>query len=311
LLETASVVMQNYYASLEYQMIQRCGPFSRSESGLKMPTSADGARTLKIQIKLWPIIEGLLVRLNEAYTLGVKASKQSQEKLLALANLDSSILQITHKIKSLPLIKALEAKTQELLLTKDLKVAAETELSDVKHELSRCEVDVEQVVSRIEKDEKRLSSGLGTPKELEQLQHELGSLAKRRSELEDVELEVMVRVEALQERINALDSKISALSAEIEFMKSDKEREISELENAKQKNELDRGELATSIENELIALYEKIRSASEGVGAARLAGSQCEGCHLTLNAAELAKVKALADDEVFRCEECRCILIRV
>ena len=55
----------------------------------------------------------------------------------------------------------------------------------------------------------------------------------------------------------------------------------------------------------------EIRSTLDGVGAARLNGSQCEGCHLTMNAAEVTRVKALADDEVVRCEECRRILIRV
>jgi len=241
----------------------------------------------------------------------VKASRDSQEKLLALQNLDSSLIQLNHKLRSLPVTKALEIKSQEFASTRDLKVAAETEQSDVKHELSRCEVDVEQVVSRINRDEQRLASGQGTPKELEQLQHELGSLNKRRIELEEVELEVMVRLEGLNDRIKSLTESMAELEREISSLRNQKEHEEAEIISASKKNEEDRASLASAIEPELLALYEKVRVSLDGVGAARLNGSQCEGCNLTMNAAEVTRVKALANDEVVRCEECRRILIRV
>jgi predicted nucleic acid-binding Zn-ribbon protein len=60
----------------------------------------------------------------------------------------------------------------------------------------------------------------------------------------------------------------------------------------------------------MLALYEKIREASNGIGAAALAGNQCKGCNLTLNTIELQRIAGLAEDEVVRCEECRCILVR-
>ena len=241
----------------------------------------------------------------------MKVARDIQEKLLALQNLDASLAQLDHKIKSLPVIKILEEKSQLLAKNRDLKIAAETELSDVQHELSRCEVDVEQVVTRIEKDEKRMSSGTATPKELEQIQHELGSLARRRSELEEVELGVMVRVEEIQNRIAELVSTIATLTNEIGELQEVKSREVSTMEDARSQNQSDRIALSALIEPELLALYEKIRVASDGVGAALLKGSQCEGCHLDMNAAEIARIRALSDDEVVRCEECRRILIRV
>lgn len=241
----------------------------------------------------------------------MKAAREAQEKLLALQNLDSSLIQINHKLRNLAVAKELDSKLQEIGSLRDLKVAAETEHSDVKHELSRCEIDVEQVVSRIERDEKRLSSGQGTPKELEQLQHELGSLSKRRSELEEVELEVMVRLEGLSDRIKAMTASLTELEAEIEKLRIQREHEEADLGSARKKTEEDRNSVASAIDPGLLALYEKIRTASDGVGAARLNDDQCEGCHLKMNAAELVRVKSLADDEVVRCEECRRILIRV
>lgn len=241
----------------------------------------------------------------------MKASKAAQEKLLALQALDSSIIQLDHKAKTLPVSKILDDKTVAHATARDLCVAAETEKSDIKHELSKSEIDVEQVVSRIEKDEKRLSSGLGTPKELEQLQHELGSLAKRRAELEEIELEVMVRIEALDQRISSLSQERDALHEEVTKFAKEKEVALDEIARAKNATLSDRANLVQEIDPELLALYEKIRSNADGIGAARLHAGRCEGCHLNINAADLSRIASLPEDEVVRCEECRRILVRV
>jgi len=241
----------------------------------------------------------------------MKASYLDQERLLALQQIDSDILKINHKIKSSPLNSQLDGINRELSENKNLLIAAETEKSDIQHELSKSEVDVEQVIARIEKDEKRLASGGGTPKELEQIQHELGTLARRRSELEDIELEIMVRIEEVSSRVQAIKEKISVLESDSLKLQSDLSLEKNQLDSAKQQSLAARDVLAPQINNELIALYEKIRSASDGVGAAQLLGDSCGGCHLKLNAAEIERVKSLPDDELVRCEECRRILIRV
>jgi len=241
----------------------------------------------------------------------MKASYLDQERLLALQQIDSDILKINHKIKSSPLNSQLDGINRELSENKNLLIAAETEKSDIQHELSKSEIDVEQVISRIEKDEKRLASGGGTPKELEQIQHELGTLARRRSELEDIELEIMVSIEEVSSRVQAIKEKISVLESDSLKLQSDLSLEKNQLDSAKQQSLAARDVLAPQINSELIALYEKIRSASDGVGAAQLLGDSCGGCHLKLNAAEIERVKSLPDDELVRCEECRRILIRV
>jgi predicted nucleic acid-binding Zn-ribbon protein len=241
----------------------------------------------------------------------MKASKSAQEKLLALQALDSSLIQLDHKAKNLPVAKLLDEKTIAHASARDLCVAAETEKSDIKHELSKSEVDVEQVVARIERDEKRLASGQGTPKELEQLQHELGSLAKRRAELEEVELEVMVRIEALDQRIASLSQERDALHEEVIKLSKEKDVALEEINRAKNQTTNDRSLLASEIEAELLGLYEKIRTSADGIGAARLHAGQCQGCHLTINASDLSKISALPEDDVVRCEECRRILVRI
>ena len=123
----------------------------------------------------------------------MKASPSDQRQILDIQRHDLALTALAHKLATLPEIASLNAATVKSNNTRDLRIAAETELSDVNRELKRAEADVEQVVTRLQKDETRLNSGTGTPKELESLQHEVVSLNARRAELEEVELEVMLR----------------------------------------------------------------------------------------------------------------------
>jgi len=114
----------------------------------------------------------------------MKATPSDQRSVLDIQNFDFTTTSLNAKAAALPEIATIASLTIKANNARDLRIAAETELSDVKRELSRAETDVEQVVSRITRDETRLASGSGAAKELEQLQHELVSLNTRRSELE-------------------------------------------------------------------------------------------------------------------------------
>jgi predicted nucleic acid-binding Zn-ribbon protein len=240
----------------------------------------------------------------------MKATPSDQRSVLDIQNFDFTTTSLNAKAAGLPEIASIASLTIKANNARDLRIAAETELSDVKRELSRAETDVEQVVSRITRDEARLASGTGAAKELEQLQHELVSLNNRRSELEEVELEIMLRVDSIKERISTLQEEEAALTLEIANLEISKENALTVIGTDLSAAAQERAKTVASVNPELIALYEKIRGTNNGTGAAALIGNQCKGCHLTLNTIELQRIAALAEDEVSRCEECRCILVR-
>ena len=240
----------------------------------------------------------------------MKASVSDQRSILDIQKFDNQAATLANKAANLPELAEITSTTIKSNNVRDLRIAAETELSDVKRELARAEGDVEQIVTRIERDEKRLASGTGTPKELEQTQHELGTLGARRSELEEVELEIMMRVDGIKERITALQSEESALALEIANLEISKENALTVIGADLAEAAEERAKTAAGVSAEVIALYEKIRASNNGTGAAALVGNQCKGCHLTINTVELQRIAALAEDELVRCEECRCILVR-
>ena len=241
----------------------------------------------------------------------MKADPTMQNLLIELQKIDTQVTQAKAKLANLPeheQIKAVQTRLADGAV--ELKVV-ETELEDVTIDLRRSELEVEQVTDRIQKDEKRLASGQGSPKELEQTQHEIESLSKRRTELEELELEIMVRHEGVTKRLDELKND------EIGLNKIELELNIR-VENAKAETatllaqlKSERDALLPKIDPALVDLYEKIRVNGAGVGAALLIGNKCDGCHLEINTTELLRIKDLPADELLRCEECRRILVRI
>jgi len=178
----------------------------------------------------------------------MQASVAQQSFILELQIVDNEILQANTKLKSLPEIeqllhidKRIATATEELA-----KVVAESD--QIALELRRGEVDVETVTDRIKKDEARLASGNATPKELEQLQHEVATLKKRQESLEEIELEIMIRNDAVAARRNTLSTDLASLETlktEINSRLTSATTEINLLINEKL---LARKEVGTKIE---------------------------------------------------------------
>jgi predicted nucleic acid-binding Zn-ribbon protein len=241
----------------------------------------------------------------------MQASPEQQSLIFELQLLDNEIMQANTKLKSLPEIEQLLHIDKRIVTATDELATVNAEADQIALELRRGEVDVETVTDRIKKDEARLSSGNATPKELEQLQHEVGTLKKRQETLEEIELEIMVRSEAITARTNTLTTDLASLEtlkAEINQRLTTASGEINTVITNKRS---DREKVVVKIEKPLIDLYEKIRSASGGVAAAALVGNKCNGCNLAINAVEMERIKSLAKEELLRCEECRRILVRI
>jgi len=240
----------------------------------------------------------------------MKASPSDQRQIVDIARFDQVTTALNHKVATLPEHALLASITTKSNNARDLRIGAQTELSDVKRELLRAEADVEQIVLRITRDEARLNGGSASPKELEQLQHEVGTLGGRRAELEEIELEIMMRIDDINVRIAELLLEEATYAAEISDLEIRKENALASLNNELESVAKERSETLASIAPDFVALYEKIRVSNNGTGAAALIAGSCNGCHLSINAVELKRITDLSDDEVIRCEECRCILVR-
>ncbi len=156
-----------------------------------------------------------------------------------------------------------------------------------------------------------MDQGLVTnPKDLEHLSHELVSLDRRISELEDIELEVMEQLETAQAELTSLRDQLATIDEKGKGVQTARDQKVASVESESATVTSDRTTLASGIPADLLALYDKLRASKGGVGAAALRQRRCGGCGLELSPADLSVIKAKPSDEVVRCEECSRILVR-
>lgn len=239
----------------------------------------------------------------------MKASPQMQARLLELVELDTRLAQLTHQLRSLPEHTDIARMEQaETALEEDV-VRTQTELSDVRREVTRAEEAVQLVRDRAARNQQRLDAGTGSPKDLQGLQHELESLARRQGVLEDEELAAMERAEEAEAAERAALAAREEHREKLAALRAERDRKSAEITAEHEQVAGGREAITADLSAELLALYERLRAHS-GSGAAPLQQRRCGGCRLEINAVDLGRIKAAPEDEVLRCEECGRILVR-
>lgn len=216
-----------------------------------------------------------------------------------------------HQLTSIPEAKALAELMRGRADVDDAARDARILVADLTEEQARADADVEQVKTRRERDQGMIDAGSITdPKALQRMLGELESLARRISDLEDVEIDVMQRLEDAQAELEHRTAALEKIDREAAELTEVRNRKAAELERELAEIAAERLTAVTGMPEDLMTLYEKLRTTKGGVGAAPLTRKECQGCRLTLNAADLAVIAAKPADEVVRCEECDRILVR-
>ncbi|GIJ78617.1 hypothetical protein SAMN05443287_10936 [Micromonospora phaseoli] len=239
----------------------------------------------------------------------MKADPQVQRRLLDLQAIDTALAQLAHRRRSLPERAELEALARELSALEDERVRAQVAVDDLDRDIARLEKDVDQVRARKTKDEDRLALGTGPARELEALQHELVSLNRRQSDLEDAELELMEQRETAQSVLDGIEARLTEARERRTVTEQRRDDSLAEIGREEEFKRSARQPLANDLPADLVQLYDRIRS-DTGLGAALLAAGRCGGCRLDLSGADLSRIRKADPDEVVRCEDCRRIMIR-
>jgi predicted nucleic acid-binding Zn-ribbon protein len=241
----------------------------------------------------------------------VKADPFAQLKLLDVQQLDSRLDQLRHQLASMPQIAELNdllKRHSELSAqVRDARIAVE----DLTRAQKKADADVEQVKARRTRDQQRIDQGVVTnPKDLERMQHELVSLERRISELEDAELEVMEQLEDAQRELDQRTAELAEVDRRVAEVNASRDETAARIDKELAEVATQRGQTASDMPEDLMALYTKLRDHKGGVGAAALRARRCGGCSLELDHSELASIAKQPSDAVVRCEECGRILVR-
>jgi predicted nucleic acid-binding Zn-ribbon protein len=238
----------------------------------------------------------------------VKASPEAQRRLLDLQAIDTALAQLAHRRRSLPELAQIDAISRELSALEDERVRAQVAVDDLDRDISRFEKDIDQVRTRKDRDQSRLDAG-GALREIEGLQHELATLNRRQSELEDAELDLMEQRETAEQALNAVKAQLTEAGERRVAAERRRDDAYAGIAKEQEFRTNARVPLAADLPADLLTLYDKIRTES-GLGAALVRAGRCGGCRIELYGADLARVKSAPADEVVRCEECRRIMVR-
>jgi hypothetical protein len=233
-----------------------------------------------------------------------------QLRLLDLQAADTALAQLAHRRMTLPELAALAERSQRATRLADDIVDAETRVGDMADEQRRLENEVDAVRARAARDEQRLQTGGLPPKDLEGLQHEVTTLARRQSSLEDDLLEVMEQREGADATLAELTTQRTVLDGERAELEAARDASFAEIDQGIAERTKERSAVAADLPGDLMTLYDRAREHGGGVGAAMLRNRRCEGCRIELSGSELSSVRTAAPDEVVRCDNCRRILVR-
>ncbi|MBT8224194.1 MAG: hypothetical protein HKP61_04345 [Dactylosporangium sp.] len=241
----------------------------------------------------------------------MKADPEAQRRLLDLQSVDTAIAQLAHRRRTLPEYVEIEGLATSQTALDDERATAQAEVDDLDRDIGRLDRDVEQVRARKDRDQQRLDAGGGPARELEALMHEIETLNRRQSELEDAELELLEQREHAQARLDVVRRGLAEARQRTEDAERRRDQALGDIAKDQEFRAAGRRGLAADLPADLVALYERVREQTGGFGAAALRGNRCEGCRLELSGNELTALRGAADDEVIRHDECRRILVRV
>ena len=240
----------------------------------------------------------------------MKAAVDQQRSLAEVVEIDAELSRMAHRRAHLPEFQRYDEVQAENRTANDRVAALQLALEDLQAQVARFESEIDAVRQREDRDRSLLQSGTPDAKQLSDLQHELGTLQRRQSSLEDSLLEVMEQREELQINQNRELTPIDSLQAELASVQQTRDEALAEIDTASEDRVERRTQLMAGLDSELAELYERQRS-SAGVGAGLLQGKRCGACRIELDRGELSRISAAAADDVLRCPECRAILLRV
>jgi predicted nucleic acid-binding Zn-ribbon protein len=232
------------------------------------------------------------------------------DTLLQVQEHDTALDQLHHRLEAMPERIALAGVRERQVAVAAATAEVQVRVDDLAGRQAELEARIATSAQRRHVLDDRMRSGAVTAsKDLQAMDHEISQLADRERGLEDEELVLMEEQEPLDAELALHRATAADLEAEAARLTTEVAEAEVELRAAIESEEAVRAGLATGLPEELAERYERLRAHLGGIGAARLVGDRCEGCHLTLPSMELERLHSLPADTFATCPQCDRILV--
>jgi len=240
--------------------------------------------------------------------MALTASPAAQRVLLDVQAIDTTLQQLAHRERSLPERAAVDALKAQADVMREFVSGRRGEREDAGLELGRVESDVQVVEARIARDSGRLQAS-SSVKDIQGLEHELESLRGRLSNLEEIELSVMEKVETLEGELGAAADSLTQHLLQLADVERARDTALVALGEERAAALAQRATLVVTVPDDVLALYEKQRE-RYGLGASHLRARVSSASGVELTGSDLAAVRHAAPDAVLLCPDSNAILVR-
>jgi uncharacterized protein len=231
---------------------------------------------------------------------------KSLADLLDLHDIDLQIDKLLDDRNALPELETYRVVHGEVdRLTSDL-AQARAHLKQTDLSLDKSNGELEILAEKAAAEQNRLYAGGLSARDADYMRREVDML---HAKVKDVEDEVIV----LMEQREAAEASVAALEGELASATEEKQRLTGLIQDQWRiidkeiavKEERKEGALKL-VDDDLLEVYEELRSRQSGRVVGRLTDGICGACHLQLSAAEVVRV---AKEDPPRCIHCRAILV--
>lgn len=217
--------------------------------------------------------------------------------------------EIRTKKQRLGEVLRLQKDPPALVAAREMAQAAEAELHRWRARHNDLTLEIAGVSDKAQRSEERLYSGVvKNPKELNDLQHEVEALGRRRATLEDEALKVMMTVDERQTASQAAAAEVDRLAGEFNASVATLKVEQQSLGVHLSKLIEKRGRQAALAQPAALKSYDQLIHEKRGLAVAGLRGSKCQGCQMTLSG---TTIRAAAEGQLVRCDSCGRILCQL
>lgn len=240
--------------------------------------------------------------------MALSAAPEVQAQLLTLADMDVAHARARAALSGLAVALHIPTLIQATEEIRGRRHEAFIESESIRSELARAESDVDIVDKRIATDEERLGH-TSSAKDAQGLEHELESLRQRRSNLEDIELAIMERLELAEAAASQLAAELGTAEDALEAARVTEGGEAARLEAEISSLRAARQSLVFSLPEDLVTVYERQRE-RYGIGASHLRGGISSASGVALTESDLQTIRQASPETVVMCPDSNAILVR-
>ncbi len=230
--------------------------------------------------------------------------------LLDLQRRDVALEQIRHRRENLPELVAVAEATAALvdLDRREVEVRRSRAALDDRH--AGLETELASVEAKFAKLEANLYGGaITSPKDATLAQHELTSLAERRSGLEDEILAILDELGPSDDVLAAIESERAALRTARAAAQDAVAHRYGELDAERDEVVAERVAMTTLVPGELLSEYEVRRGEFGTSTVVVFVSGRCVGCPSAMPAVEVDRIRRIPSGSSTNCAECGRIVL--